>query len=104
MLKVRVRMPKLSMIEPSESVGGPCEVTVVVPPPGSGMVVLVTPPGVRLAPPPIAPRKPLSPPPVMNPLSPNCFSAERLISEKRTSSMTCCEEPIESMFTTLPGA
>ena len=58
----------------------------------------------KLAPLPNALMKPLSPLPLTKPLKPRSFSAPRLISEKRTSSITCCADPIDSRLMTLPGA
>src|SRR5690349_23779131 len=99
--KVRDMIAKLSTIDPNLATGAPGSVVVLTDPSGFVIVVVVDRPGVRLAPLPMTPT-------VLSPripqLRPSWVSAERLISAKRTSSITCCDEPSESRFTTLPGA
>jgi hypothetical protein len=74
-------------------------------PAGDRLTANSPPPALPTLPPgPLAPSKPLSPLPETNKLTPMSFRARRLISENRTSSMTCCDEPIASKLTTLPGA
>ncbi len=106
MRNIRDRIPKLSTIAPSASFGAfGITVSVIAPVTGSVVVVVVVPVELlKLAPLPNALWKPWSPLPLTKPLMPRSFSAPRLISEKRTSSMTCWAEPICSRLMTLPGA
>ena len=103
-LNARLMIPKLLAIDPSARMPLPGDVDVVLDPVNGSVIVLVTlAPGRRLAPLPETPLKFPLPPLTPRP-RPIWDSAERLTSEKRTSSMTCCELPTDIMLTTLPGA